>query len=106
MRCDKLIQLPPQNLALSSSWTFLLPQRQEVGIHRCPLQGGPSSCELTALHLLQDINKRLSLPADIRLPDGYLEKFNLIGPALFEQPISRRLRRVSLVGLRSDTMIT
>ncbi|XP_054461319.1 cyclin-dependent kinase 16 isoform X5 [Anoplopoma fimbria] len=44
----------------------------------------------------EDINKRLSLPADIRLPDGYLEKFNLIGPALFEEPISRRLRRVSL----------
>ncbi|XP_075994092.1 cyclin-dependent kinase 16 isoform X2 [Genypterus blacodes] len=44
----------------------------------------------------EDINKRLSLPADIRLPDGYLEKFNLIGPSLFEQPISRRLRRVSL----------
>ncbi|KAF1390972.1 hypothetical protein PFLUV_G00063680 [Perca fluviatilis] len=44
----------------------------------------------------EDINKRLSLPADIRLPDGYLEKFNMIGPALFEQPISRRLRRVSL----------
>ncbi|XP_071778435.1 cyclin-dependent kinase 16 isoform X1 [Centroberyx gerrardi] len=44
----------------------------------------------------EDINKRLSLPADIRLPDGYLEKFNLIGPALFDQPISRRLRRVSL----------
>uniref|UniRef100_A0AAX7V9H6 cyclin-dependent kinase n=1 Tax=Astatotilapia calliptera TaxID=8154 RepID=A0AAX7V9H6_ASTCA len=43
-----------------------------------------------------DINKRLSLPADIRLPDDYLEKFNVIGPALFEQPISRRLRRVSL----------
>ncbi|XP_040902477.1 cyclin-dependent kinase 16 [Toxotes jaculatrix] len=44
----------------------------------------------------EDINKRLSLPADIRLPDDYLEKFNVIGPALFEQPISRRLRRVSL----------
>ncbi|KAM3842441.1 cyclin-dependent kinase 16-like, partial [Diretmus argenteus] len=44
----------------------------------------------------EDINKRLSLPADIRLPDGYLEKFNLIGPSLFDQPISRRLRRVSL----------
>ncbi|XP_045919309.1 cyclin-dependent kinase 16-like, partial [Micropterus dolomieu] len=44
----------------------------------------------------EDINKRLSLPADLRLPDGYLEKFNVIGPALFEQPISRRLRRVSL----------
>ncbi|XP_061643745.1 cyclin-dependent kinase 17 isoform X3 [Phyllopteryx taeniolatus] len=44
----------------------------------------------------EDINKRLSLPADIRLPDGYLEKCSVIGPALFEQPISRRLRRVSL----------
>ncbi|XP_058499618.1 cyclin-dependent kinase 16-like [Solea solea] len=44
----------------------------------------------------EDINKRLSLPADIRLPDDYLEKFNVIGPSLFEQPISRRLRRVSL----------
>uniref|UniRef100_A0A8C6UA17 cyclin-dependent kinase n=1 Tax=Neogobius melanostomus TaxID=47308 RepID=A0A8C6UA17_9GOBI len=42
----------------------------------------------------EDINKRLSLPADIRLPDGYLEKFNM--PGLFDQPISRRLRRVSL----------
>lgn len=44
----------------------------------------------------EDINKRLSLPADIRLPDGYLEKFSTIGPGLFDQPISRRLRRVSL----------
>ncbi|XP_028308827.1 cyclin-dependent kinase 16 [Gouania willdenowi] len=44
----------------------------------------------------EDINKRLSLPADIRLPEDYLEKFNVIGPALFDQPISRRLRRVSL----------
>uniref|UniRef100_A0A3Q3G697 cyclin-dependent kinase n=1 Tax=Kryptolebias marmoratus TaxID=37003 RepID=A0A3Q3G697_KRYMA len=44
----------------------------------------------------EDINKRLSLPADIRLPDDYLEKFSMIGPSLLEQPISRRLRRVSL----------
>ncbi|KAJ8015872.1 hypothetical protein DPEC_G00001040 [Dallia pectoralis] len=43
----------------------------------------------------QDINKRLSLPADIRLPDGYLEKFCLNSP-LFDKPLSRRLRRVSL----------
>ncbi|KTF77738.1 hypothetical protein cypCar_00047869, partial [Cyprinus carpio] len=43
----------------------------------------------------EDINKRLSLPADIRLPDGYLEKFSLNSP-LFEKPLSRRLRRVSL----------
>ncbi|XP_056131509.1 cyclin-dependent kinase 16 [Lampris incognitus] len=44
----------------------------------------------------EDINKRLSLPADIRLPDAYLAKFNLTSPALFDQPISRRLRKVSL----------
>uniref|UniRef100_A0AAR2LY95 cyclin-dependent kinase n=1 Tax=Pygocentrus nattereri TaxID=42514 RepID=A0AAR2LY95_PYGNA len=43
----------------------------------------------------EDINKRLSLPADIRLPDGYLEKFSLNSP-LFDKPLSRRLRRVSL----------
>ncbi|KAM4610273.1 cyclin-dependent kinase 16 [Polymixia lowei] len=44
----------------------------------------------------EDINKRLSLPADLRLPDSYLEKFHLTSPDLFHQPITRRLRRVSL----------
>lgn len=58
------------------------------------------------LFLFQDINKRLSLPADIRLPDDYLEKFNVNGSALFEQPISRRLRRVSLVQLLASTEIS
>ncbi|XP_038237221.1 cyclin-dependent kinase 16 isoform X2 [Dermochelys coriacea] len=43
----------------------------------------------------EDINKRLSLPADIRLPEGCLEKLALNSP-LFDQPLSRRLRRVSL----------
>ncbi|MGH0170206.1 UNVERIFIED_CONTAM: hypothetical protein FKN15_060280 [Acipenser sinensis] len=43
----------------------------------------------------EDINKRLSLPVDIRLPDGYLEKFALSSPP-FDKPLSRRLRRVSL----------
>ncbi|XP_041037419.1 cyclin-dependent kinase 17 isoform X3 [Carcharodon carcharias] len=43
----------------------------------------------------QDINKRLSLPADIRLPEGYLEKFAMNSPP-FDKPLSRRLRRVSL----------
>lgn len=59
-------------------------------------------CDRSVSSLFQDINKRLSLPADIRLPDDYLEKFNVIGPALFEQPISRRLRRVSLVCLTAS----
>ncbi|XP_064415344.1 cyclin-dependent kinase 17 isoform X2 [Latimeria chalumnae] len=43
----------------------------------------------------EDINKRLSLPADIRLPEGYLEKFAMNSPP-FDKPLSRRLRRVSL----------
>uniref|UniRef100_A0AAQ4RHX7 cyclin-dependent kinase n=1 Tax=Gasterosteus aculeatus aculeatus TaxID=481459 RepID=A0AAQ4RHX7_GASAC len=46
--------------------------------------------------LFQDINKRLSLPADIRLPEGYLEKFAMNSPP-FDKPMSRRLRRASLV---------
>uniref|UniRef100_A0A8C7WI34 cyclin-dependent kinase n=1 Tax=Oncorhynchus mykiss TaxID=8022 RepID=A0A8C7WI34_ONCMY len=42
-----------------------------------------------------DLNKRLSLPADIRIPDGYLEKLQLTSPS-FDQPLSRRSRRASL----------
>uniref|UniRef100_A0A8C5HI19 Cyclin-dependent kinase 17-like n=1 Tax=Gouania willdenowi TaxID=441366 RepID=A0A8C5HI19_GOUWI len=41
-----------------------------------------------------DLNKRLSLPADIRIPDGYLEKLQL--SPTFDQPLSRRSRRASL----------
>uniref|UniRef100_A0A673ZD97 Cyclin dependent kinase 17 n=1 Tax=Salmo trutta TaxID=8032 RepID=A0A673ZD97_SALTR len=44
----------------------------------------------------EDLNKRLSLPADIRIPDGYLEKLQLTSPS-FDQPLSRRSRRASLV---------
>ncbi|MBN3300703.1 CDK17 kinase, partial [Amia calva] len=51
--------------------------------------------ERTYLSLSQDINKRLSLPADIRLPEGYLEKFAMNSPP-FGKPMSRRLRRASL----------
>ncbi|XP_032828302.2 cyclin-dependent kinase 17-like isoform X4 [Petromyzon marinus] len=43
----------------------------------------------------EDLNKRLSLPADIRLPEGYLEKMQLNSPP-FDKPLSRRLRRASL----------
>lgn len=45
---------------------------------------------------VQDLNKRLSLPADIRIPDGYLEKLQMSSPP-FDQPLSRRSRRASLV---------
>ncbi|TNM91436.1 hypothetical protein fugu_019816 [Takifugu bimaculatus] len=44
---------------------------------------------------MEDINKRLSLPADIRIPDGYLEKLQFGSPP-FDQPLSRRSRRASL----------
>lgn len=50
--------------------------------------------------LFQDINKRLSLPADIRIPDGYLEKLQFGSPP-FDQPLSRRSRRASLVSALS-----
>ncbi|XP_015232232.1 cyclin-dependent kinase 17-like [Cyprinodon tularosa] len=43
----------------------------------------------------EDLNKRLSLPADIRIPDGYLQKLQLSSPP-FDQPLSRRSRRASL----------
>uniref|UniRef100_A0A8C4WUL3 cyclin-dependent kinase n=1 Tax=Eptatretus burgeri TaxID=7764 RepID=A0A8C4WUL3_EPTBU len=43
----------------------------------------------------EDVNKRLSLPMDIRLPEGYLEKLQLNSPS-FDVPMSRRLRRASL----------
>ncbi|XP_026865608.1 cyclin-dependent kinase 17 isoform X4 [Electrophorus electricus] len=43
----------------------------------------------------EDINKRLSLPVDIRLPEGYLERFAMNSPP-FDKPLSRRLRRASL----------
>lgn len=55
----------------------------------------------------QDLNKRLSLPADIRIPDGYLEKLQLSSPP-FDQPLSRRSRRASLVsaaGTIKDTSV-
>lgn len=48
---------------------------------------------------VQDLNKRLSLPADIRIPDGYLEKLQISSPP-FDQPMSRRSRRASLVSFQ------
>jgi len=53
---------------------------------------------LLFLTLLQDLNKRLSLPADIRIPDGYLEKLQINSPP-FDQTMSRRSRRASLVSV-------
>lgn len=47
---------------------------------------------LTLPFLSQDINKRLSLPADLRVPDAFLQKTS-ISP---EVPLSRASRRQSL----------
>ncbi|XP_015424753.1 PREDICTED: cyclin-dependent kinase 18 [Myotis davidii] len=44
---------------------------------------------------LQDISKRLSLPADIRLPQEFLQKLQLESPEL-PKPLSRMSRRASL----------
>jgi len=44
---------------------------------------------------VQDINKRLSLPADMHLPESFLLKQS-ISPTL-NGPINRRLRKSSLV---------
>jgi hypothetical protein len=43
----------------------------------------------------QDIQKRLSLPADLRLPIAVIEKLNRT-PTL-DQPLTRKSRRASLV---------
>ena len=47
------------------------------------------------VYILQDINKRLSLPADLRLPDSFLAR-QATSPTL-DGPLNRRLRRASLV---------
>ncbi|XP_077981972.1 cyclin-dependent kinase 17-like isoform X2 [Glandiceps talaboti] len=46
--------------------------------------------------LSEDINKRLSLPADIRLPESFIQQYNNSLSPPFNQPLSRRLRRASL----------
>uniref|UniRef100_A0A7N8X3S9 cyclin-dependent kinase n=1 Tax=Mastacembelus armatus TaxID=205130 RepID=A0A7N8X3S9_9TELE len=55
----------------------------------------PQEFSIEKHSFIQDLNKRLSLPADIRIPDGYLEKLQLSSPP-FDQPLSRRSRRASL----------
>uniref|UniRef100_A0A665VY08 cyclin-dependent kinase n=1 Tax=Echeneis naucrates TaxID=173247 RepID=A0A665VY08_ECHNA len=58
---------------------------------------------VAALLTSEDLNKRLSLPADIRIPDGYLEKLQLSSPP-FDQPLSRRSRRASLSSFLSSPL--
>ena len=49
------------------------------------------------LNFQQDIQKRLSLPADIKLPQNVVEKLNRT-PTL-DNPLTRKSRRASLVGV-------
>ena len=49
------------------------------------------------LDLQQDISKRLSLPADLRIPEAFLAKqSNSASPILDDGPLSRTTRRQSL----------
>lgn len=47
--------------------------------------------------MTQDINKRLSLPADVRVPESFLVKQTLSPTLDGDGPLNRRLRRTSLV---------
>uniref|UniRef100_A0AAY5EL55 cyclin-dependent kinase n=1 Tax=Electrophorus electricus TaxID=8005 RepID=A0AAY5EL55_ELEEL len=71
---------------------------QASGTSSDEVQSPTGVCLRTRSHRrisMEDVNKRLSLPADIRIPDGYLEKLQLSSPP-FDQPLSRRSRRASL----------
>ncbi|TSK13242.1 Cyclin-dependent kinase 17 [Bagarius yarrelli] len=71
---------------------------QASGTSSDEVQSPTGVCLRTRTHRrisMEDVNKRLSLPADIRIPDGYLEKLQLNSPP-FDQPLSRRSRRASL----------
>uniref|UniRef100_A0A8C2HGK2 Cyclin-dependent kinase 17 n=1 Tax=Cyprinus carpio TaxID=7962 RepID=A0A8C2HGK2_CYPCA len=71
---------------------------QASGTSSDEVQSPTGVCLRTRTHRrisMEDLNKRLSLPADIRIPDGYLEKLQLSSPP-FDQPLSRRSRRASL----------
>uniref|UniRef100_A0AAQ4P0T2 cyclin-dependent kinase n=1 Tax=Gasterosteus aculeatus aculeatus TaxID=481459 RepID=A0AAQ4P0T2_GASAC len=71
---------------------------QASGTSSDEVQSPTGVCLRNRLHRrisMEDLNKRLSLPADIRIPDGYLEKLQLSSPH-FDQPLSRRSRRASL----------
>ena len=46
---------------------------------------------------VQDINKRLSLPADMHLPESFLLKQSISPTLNGPGPVTRRLRKSSLV---------
>lgn len=63
-------------------------------------QGPPGANMMFLSHLPpQDLNKRLSLPMDIRLPQEFLQKLQLENPGL-PKPLTRMSRRASLVSPR------
>ncbi|KAJ3611924.1 hypothetical protein NHX12_020204 [Muraenolepis orangiensis] len=71
---------------------------QASGTSSDEVQSPTGVCLRSRIHRrisMEDLNKRLSLPADIRIPDGYLEKIQL-SSLHFHQPLSRRSRRASL----------
>lgn len=79
-------------------------QQSAVRCQSCPLRRvspRPDSLPLVAVamtfRLQEEIQKRLSLPADLRLPVSVVEKLNRT-PTL-DQPLTRKNRRASLVRL-------
>ena len=56
--------------------------------------GGRDTMGARKLSSQEEINKRLSLPADLKLPDNFVEK-QAVSPTL-EGPLSRATRRQSL----------
>uniref|UniRef100_A0AAY4EWZ0 cyclin-dependent kinase n=1 Tax=Denticeps clupeoides TaxID=299321 RepID=A0AAY4EWZ0_9TELE len=76
---------------------------QASGTSSDEVQSPTGVCLRTRVHRrisMEDLNKRLSLPADIRIPDGYLQKLQLSSPP-FDQPLSRRSRRAKLQNFHS-----
>ena len=68
--------------------------RQKNPAPTIPGQNGVTSSGGRRLPSQEEINKRLSLPADLKLPENFVEK-QAVSPTL-EGPLSRATRRQSL----------
>ncbi|KAM7366936.1 hypothetical protein PAMP_014869 [Pampus punctatissimus] len=94
IKCICLSDIVHENLKMGSDGE----SDQASGTSSDEVQSPTGVCLRNRIHRrisMEDLNKRLSLPADIRIPDGYLEKLQLSSPP-FDQPLSRRSRRASL----------
>ena len=62
--------------------------------NQAPTPNGAPATSARRLPSQEEINKRLSLPADLKLPENFVEK-QAVSPTL-EGPLSRATRRQSL----------